>query len=194
MRSGLVALFLVLASGAASCATGSGDIAGNSTVGGGGAPADGGAPVPEAGAGGSSAAGAGGSSAAGTGGAPSTSTDSGGSTTAAGPAVSYASTPPLLVTTEVSGTYDMDLTCGDLPILHACAVTTTGDKNVPYTLPPGTVRSSILYTITPVGLDAGGAVTFASTDPNDGTVHVHGYAGAFSSVHIEVTGVMAIAQ
>jgi hypothetical protein len=88
----------------------------------------------------------------------------------------------------------MDLSCTDLPILHTCVIAASGDDNVPYVLPAGMQRTSILYTITPTGPNGSGSVTFAGTDPHDGTVHVHGNAGPFSSVHIEVTGVMAVAE
>ena len=35
---------------------------------------------------------------------------------------------------------------------------------------------------------------FAGTDPRDGTVHMHGFADALSSVHIDVTGVIVVPE
>jgi hypothetical protein len=75
-----------------------------------------------------------------------------------------------------------------------CLLGSKADKDVVFTLPPGTKRSSIVYSIDPQGPSAGGSVDFASDDPLDGTVHLHAFADAFSSVHIEVTGVMVVPE
>jgi len=110
------------------------------------------------------------------------------------PPATQAPTPPPAPSTEVAGSYSLDVACADLPMIHLCILGSSADKDVTFTLPPGTKRSSIVYTITPVGPSAGGSVSFAGTDPLDATVHMHAYAGAFSSVHVEVTGVTAVPE
>jgi hypothetical protein len=100
--------------------------------------------------------------------------------------------PPAPASSEVTGSYSLDVACAD--ILDVCLLSSHADKDVTFALPAGTKRSSIVYTVTPQGPSAGGSVTFASTDPLDGTVHLHGSADAFSSVHIEVTGVIVIPE
>lgn len=104
------------------------------------------------------------------------------------------SPPPPPASREVSGSYSLDVACADVPIIGVCLLSSHADENVAFTLPPGTRRSSIVYTVTPKGPSAGGTVAFAGTDPLDGTVHVHGFADAFSSVHIEVSGVLVIPE
>ena len=118
----------------------------------------------------------------------------GGGTDDGGPAAVVKSTPPLSVGQVVPGSYTLDVSCNDIPVLDVCLLTSDGDQNVTFVLPPGTRRTSIVYTVTPHGPSASGTVDFASQDPLDGTVHLHGHADAFSSVHIEVTGVMVVPQ
>jgi hypothetical protein len=106
-----------------------------------------------------------------------------------------ATTPPSMpVTSEVTGSYTMDVACTDVPIINVCLISAQADKDVTFALPAGTKRSSIAYTVTPHGPSAGGTVTFAGTDPRDGTVHLRGFADAFSSVHIEVNGVTVVPE
>jgi hypothetical protein len=94
--------------------------------------------------------------------------------------------------TEVPGEYSLDVACSDIPVLDLCLIDGSADRNVTFTLPDGTHKSSIQYDITPHGPDAGGTVDWASTDPLDGTVHMRGFAHAFSSVHIEVSGIEVV--
>jgi len=101
---------------------------------------------------------------------------------------------PAPASSEVYGTYSMDEACADIPVVPLCILDETADKDVVFTLPPGMKRSSIVYTVAPHGSDADGTVEWAGDDPLDGTVHMHAYAGAFSSVHIKVTGVMVVPQ
>jgi hypothetical protein len=79
-------------------------------------------------------------------------------------------------------------------VIHLCILASQAEKDVTFTLPAGTKRSSIVYTVTPEGPASGGSVTFASTDPLDATVHMSAFADAFSSVQVEVTGVMAVPE
>ena len=102
--------------------------------------------------------------------------------------------PPPPAGSEVTGAYSLDVTCDDVPILDVCLLGTKADKDVTFVLPPGTKKSSIVYSIEPHGPDAGGFVTWAGDDPLDGTVHLHGFAEAFSNVHIAVTGVMVVPE
>jgi hypothetical protein len=102
--------------------------------------------------------------------------------------------PPPPESSEVEGSYSLDVACSDVPVIDVCLLGSHADKDVVFTLPPGTKRSSIVYTIDPQGPSAGGTVGFAGTDTLDGTVHIHGFADAFSSVHIEVTGVMVVPE
>jgi hypothetical protein len=100
--------------------------------------------------------------------------------------------PPPPSSTEVHGSYSLDATCSDLPILEICVLPNKADKDVPFMLPAGMKRSSIAFSITPHGPDASGSADWASNDPLDATVHMHASAGPFSSVHVEVTGVVAV--
>ncbi len=94
---------------------------------------------------------------------------------------------------EVSGSHTLDVSCGDVPVIHVCVLGEEADEDVAFTLPPGTKRSSILYTIAPHGA-AGGSVGWASQDALDGTVHLHGFADAFSSVSVTVTGIIVVPE
>jgi hypothetical protein len=100
--------------------------------------------------------------------------------------------PPAEQTIEVTGSYTLDLTCSEIPLIDLCLIGAKGDKDVPFELPTGTKRSSIQYAIEPHGPDASGSVTWASEDPEDATVHIVGHAGPFSNVHIQVTGITAV--
>lgn len=102
--------------------------------------------------------------------------------------------PPPPASTEVTGSYSLDVACADIPVIHLCILARNADKDVPFPLPPGTKRSSIVYTINPLGPAAGGSVSFASDDPLDATVHMHAWADALSSVEVQVTGVMAVPE
>jgi hypothetical protein len=102
--------------------------------------------------------------------------------------------PPPPASSEVTGAYSLDVACVDIPVIQVCLLGSKADKDVVFTLPPGTKRSSIVYTVAPQGPSAGGSVDFAGSDPLDGTVHIQGFAEAFSSVHIEVTGVMVVPE
>jgi hypothetical protein len=101
--------------------------------------------------------------------------------------------PPPAEAVEVEGSYTLDVQCGDVPIFNLCLISSKGDKDATFDLPPGTLRSSIVYTVEPHGPDADGTVAWASVDPSDATVHMHAYAGPFSKVHIQVTGITAVA-
>jgi hypothetical protein len=107
---------------------------------------------------------------------------------------SASSAPPATAPTStvVSGSYALDVACSDLPVLNVCILSSQADKDVPFTLPHGTRRSSIEFAVEPHGPDANGSVDWAGTDPHDATVHMHGYAGPVSSVHIEVTAIIAV--
>jgi len=94
----------------------------------------------------------------------------------------------------VTGAYTLDVACADVPVIDVCLLGSKADKDVTFALPAGTERSSIVYTIAPQGPSAGGSVDFAGTDPLDGTVRMHGFADAFSSVHIEVSGVIVVPE
>jgi hypothetical protein len=102
--------------------------------------------------------------------------------------------PPPPMSSEVSGSYSLDVSCADIPVIDLCILSAQADKDVTFTLPPGTQRSSIVYTVDPQGPSAGGTVAFAGDNPLDGTVHMHGFADALSSVHIAVTGVMVVPE
>jgi hypothetical protein len=125
--------------------------------------------------------------------APTTGGDAGDTSPSAdGAELAPPSPPPPPASSEVEGSYSLDVACSDVPLIGLCLIGSHADKDGVFTLPAGTKRSSIVYTIAPHGPSAGGTVDFAGTDPLDGTVHMHGSAGAFSSVHIEVTGVMVV--
>jgi hypothetical protein len=177
MRIAHIALLSAMVFGAVSCAQGTGDVAdlangGASTLAASGGSSTGGSSADGASTGGSSTR---------------------GSTTDGSPA-GIAGSPPLGVSSEVMGDYSLDVSCAGIPVVHVCLLSMQADKDVTFTLTPGTQRSSIVYTVTTKGPDAGGSVDFAGTNPLDGTVRLHGYAGAFSSVHIEVTGVIVVPE
>ncbi len=112
--------------------------------------------------------------------------------TAAPSATETAAPPPPPQSQEVAGAYSLDVSCAD--ILGVCLVARHADKDVVFVLPSGMKRGSILFTVDPEGSDANGSVDWAGQDDLDGTVHMQGFAGPFSSVHIAVTGVMAVPQ
>jgi hypothetical protein len=110
------------------------------------------------------------------------------------PEATAAVAPPPPTGSEVLGAYSLDVTCSDVPILDVCLLGAKADKDVTFVIPPGMQRSSIVYTIEAHGPDAGGSVTWAGQDALDGTVNLHGFAEAFSNVHIAVTGVMVVPE
>jgi hypothetical protein len=189
MRIAHIALLSAMVFGAVvSCAEGTGDVTGL---------ANGGASTLAA-AGGSSTGGSstGGSSTDGspTEGSSTSGPSPSGSTTDGGSPVGILGSPPPGVSSEVTGDYSLDVACRDTPIVHVCLISAETNKNVLFTLPPGTQRSSIVYTVTTEGPSAGGSAEFASSNVLDGTVRLHGYADAFSSVHVEVTGVIVVPE
>ena|SRR6185437_12379954 len=95
---------------------------------------------------------------------------------------------------EVRGSFVVNVACKNIPVLDLCLIDSKIDEDVPFTLPAGTRRSSIEYTVTPAGPDAHATIGWASDDPLDGTVRVRGEAGPFSSVLIDVTGVMVVPE
>jgi hypothetical protein len=178
MRVAHIALLSVMVFGAVSCAEGTGDVADLS---------NGGAPTFAAAAGSSTGGSSTGRSSTGE---PSTS----GSAADGGGLVGLAGLPPPGVSKEVTGDDSLDVACRDTPIVQVCLLSAETSKNVLFVLPPGTQRSSIVYTVTTEGPSAGGSAEFASTNVLDGTVRLHGYADAFSSVHVEVTGVIVVPE
>ncbi len=94
----------------------------------------------------------------------------------------------------MSGSYTVDLSCKNIPVIDLCLIETKADEDVPFHVPSGMKRSSIEYTVTPSGPDAHGSVGWASDDPLDGTVRIQGVAGPFSSLSIEVTGVTVVPE
>jgi len=107
-----------------------------------------------------------------------------------GPASTATTATPPPASQEVLGAYSLDVACADVPVLHLCILGASADKDVVFTLPEGTKRSSIVYTVDARGPSSSGTVDWAGPDALDGTVHLHGEADAFSSVHVAVTGVM----
>lgn len=122
--------------------------------------------------------------------APTTASTSTSTTSTSTSTAPTAAPPP--TSSEVPGSYSLDVACED--VLGICLLSDKADKDVVFDLPAGMQRSSIVYTVTPVGPSAGGTVGWASQDVLDGTVHLHAYADAFSSVDIAVTGVMVVPQ
>lgn len=108
------------------------------------------------------------------------------------PGSAVASASPVPTSIEVSGSYTLDVACAD--VLGLCLIESKADKSVLFAIPPNMKKSAIQYSISPHGISAGGTVDWASDDALDGTVRMHGYAGAFSSVHIEVSGVTAVSR
>jgi hypothetical protein len=50
---------------------------------------------------------------------------------------------------EVEGSYSLDVACSDVPVIDVYLLGSQADEDVVFTLPPGTKRSSIVYTIKP---------------------------------------------